>query len=218
MMRRLGYYEENITAYHLTNIRDLSTIKKNQRKRNVHLSCFTKGGYELARLPSQPNVLVVLQGDSVIKGDTDIWTVVSERGRRWLDVRDRVDKKLTFLVNGVIQKTFNQLHIQVDAYKISPKELQELIEAQSKSTQKSLYGLFLRNTEEMINRDYVVLNNYLRNAAKMSYNEVVLDKYTVQGVYTLPHYTGSEALTVIKELHLDYLGEISFDEIKKIGS
>ena len=65
MMDRLGYSEDGKTAYHLTNFqKHFNDMVKGQNKKG-QISCFTKGGFELTRIPSQPDVLVKLQGKMV---------------------------------------------------------------------------------------------------------------------------------------------------------
>lgn len=66
-MKRLGYSQEGVKSFHLTNEVHLETLK-NISKTNAQISTFTVGGPELARLPSQPNCLTVLTGTEVIRG------------------------------------------------------------------------------------------------------------------------------------------------------
>ena len=134
MLDRLGYVEDNLEVYHLTNQRDLENLVKHQNKRS-QISCFTSGGYELARLPSQPNVLLKLKGKAIIKGEKDLWSLVSVKGRRWLDQDARIKgNKITFGINGILQKIANNLGIDVDMYKISNSDLEKLINSLDKKT------------------------------------------------------------------------------------
>jgi hypothetical protein len=216
MMKRLGYYLEGEQAYHLTNSKHLEEMLKSQNKRNQHLSCFTTGGFELSRLPSQPNVLLLLEGDTVIGGETDIWTQVSERGRRWLDVRDRPGaKKLTFYINGVLQKVSDMIGLDIDVYKMKPKELLNVIEGLSKNKSKQFYMIYLKEMEAMLNRQYKELNYYLKNAAEMSYNEVILDRWKILEVWSID-WDRLEVQKFCKDNNIGYGGVIMSRDFNKL--
>jgi hypothetical protein len=191
LMKRLGYYQEDVEAYHVTNTRDLWSMADKQNKIKNHISCFTKGGPELARLPSQPEVLLKLQGDSIIEGKTDIWSLVSVRGKRWLDIKDRPGaKKLEKYVEGVIEKTFKSIGIILPSKYDYQLVLDEL-SVMSKSESKEFYKIYLREMESMLNKSYKELNLYLRTAADMSYNEVILTKWKILEVQCLENEIGA---------------------------
>lgn len=217
LMRRLGYFESDVKAYHLTNSIHLPEMKKNQKKRNAQLSCFTKGGPELARIPSQPNVLLLLQGDSLIKGETDIWTIRSVRGRRWLDIRNRKlttgdAKKLTKYMSGVLQSTADVYGIDIDAYKSSPDEIFKIIQSQGSLM---MYKTYLTKLESMLNKEYKLLNEYLRTAAEMKYNEVILDNWKMLEIYSVD-FESPATLDIINKLNVPYKGIITQKEISKL--
>jgi hypothetical protein len=217
MMRRLGYYLEDEQAYHLTNSKNLPDMLKAQGKRNNHISCFTKGSHELSRLPSQPNVLLLLEGDTVIGGETDIWSLTSERGRRWLDVRDRPGaKKLTFYINGVLQKVAGMIGLDIDVYKMKPEELQETIENLDKSEAKQFYLTYLREMENMLNLHYKELNTYLRSAAEMGYNEVILDKWKILEAWSVD-WERPEVQKFCEDNNIGYGGVIMSRDFTKLA-
>jgi hypothetical protein len=192
MMKRLGYYQEDQEVYHVTNSRDLWGMADKQNKRKNHLSCFTKGGPELVRLPSQPNVLLRLIGDTIIEGETDIWTLTSWRGKRWLDIRGRKGaEKLELYVSGVLQKVFDYWDFGIDVYRAKPAEMSEAIYTLSKSESKEFYKMYLREMENMLNKSYKELNKYIRSAAGMSYNEVILTKWKILEVWCIEHEVGA---------------------------
>ncbi len=223
LMRRLGYYEEDVMAWHLTNVMHLNEMVKQQNKRNTHLSTFTVSGPELARLPSQPNVLLKLKGDSVIGGDTDLWTNRGPRGRRWLDIRDRKltkgdSKKLTFHVSGVLQKIFNEYQIDIDVAKSTTGEILSKIRDYRELNKKDItriYKKYLEGMEKMLNREYKELNKYLRGAAEMEYNEVVLTKWKIVEVYSID-YESPSVVSIINKLNLPYKGVISIRDIPSL--
>jgi hypothetical protein len=157
-----------------------------QNKRKNHISCFTKGGPELARLPSQPEVLLKLQGDSVIEGETDIWTLVSVRGKRWLFIRSgMIFSKLEKYVEGVIEKSFRTVGLDIDGSDDNLVEFE--LDNMTPKEFKTFYKIYLREMENMLNRSYKELNKYLKNASDMSYNEIILTKWKILEVYCLDH-------------------------------
>jgi len=204
MMDRLGFLEKDTEAFHVTNSEHLDEMSKNQNKKK-QISCFTKGGPELARLPGQPNVLLLLEGTSVVTGETDIWTLVSTRDRRWLDINPDKHSKLNFLIKGVLQSVVNKIEYDIDIYKTNPKELTKLIEQLNNKQKVQLYRLYLTEMEAMLNRNYKELIKYLKNAADMQYNEVVLTKWQMIQGWCL----GYEQLSTVQkfnDLGISYMG------------
>ncbi len=217
MMKRLGYYQEKVQAYHLTNKFHLENTIENQNKRQTHLSCFTKGGPELARLPSQPNVLLLLEGDSVIEGKTDIWTTVSWRGKRWLDIRGRKGaEKLEFYVKGVLQKLSDQWEFGIDVYKQSPGYLEDEIDKLSKSESIVFYKQYLTEMERMLNRNYKTLNKYLKTAAEMKYNEIVLTKWKILQAWCVD-YDRPDIIIILEKNKIPYSGVIKTGDFSKLS-
>jgi hypothetical protein len=223
MMKRLGYFQDNIEAWHLTHMKYLPEMVKNQNKKKRHISAFTKGSYELARLPSQPDILLKLQGDAVIEGDTDLWSTTSVRGKRWLDIKGRLAAdKLEFHMKAVLQKTLDAMQIQFNIYKQSSSDLEQILSNLSPKEFKKFYFLYLKNTEDMLNKQYKYLNKYLQTAAEMKYNELILDNWKILEIYSLPHnsdteYSLKQKLSKLNLPHDIYAGEISYSDIAKIG-
>lgn len=190
MMGRLGYSVDNVSVYHLTNIRHLEELVKIQKTKK-QISAFSRGGPELARLPSQPNILVRLIGTEIISGDSDIWTLVDTNGRRWINQNDRVDGKLTFIINGIIQKIFSSPRdaskmSPKDVSKMSPKELQDFIDGLSNQSKSEIYADYIDSVERYIDQGgYKDLQNYLRKASNLSYNEIILSNFRIIDVRSL---------------------------------
>ena len=216
MMKRLGYYQEDQEVYHLCNINDFPGIIKNQNKRKVHLSCFTQGSHALSRLPSQPNILIKLQGDTVIEGSTDIWTTVSWRGKRWLDIRGRPNaQKLELYVSGVLQKVLDYWEFDIDVYRAKPAVVSDAIKSLSKSESIEFYKMYLREMENMLNRSYKELNKYLKSAADMGYNEVVLTKYKILEVQSVD-WDRPEVISLCDKYNISYSGVINSRDFNKL--
>lgn len=219
MMDRLGYSVDNRSVYHLTNIKHLEELVKIQNTKK-QISTFSKGGAELARLPSQPNILVRLLGTEIISGSSDIWTLPDTNGRRWIDQTDRVENnKLTFMINGMIQKIFslyNVLENSEDVTKMSPKELQNFIDNLSNQTKSKIYAEYIDRMERYIDQGgYKELQHYLKNASNLSYNEVILSNFKIIDVRALDI---ESPLIVSKcaELSLVYSGVFSSRELKNL--
>jgi len=80
MMYDLGYSEDNVIAFHMTNEKDIpSNISK-----KAQLSCFRNPSLELTKLPSFPNIILKVKGRMLIKGSSDIYTFIDKNGRRWI--------------------------------------------------------------------------------------------------------------------------------------
>jgi len=222
MMERLGFVDDNADVYHLTNIKELSTLKQNQNTRN-QISAFTKGGPELQRLPSQVNILVKLRGRSIIEGTSDIWSLVDTKGRRWLDQTHRVPgNKLSFNINGILQKLFRTFDIQFidnekekDISNIKAPELKQRIDSLPQSKQVKFYREYLRAMENYLNRGYKDLVDYLEKASDLSYNEIIFSHFNILYVQSID-FTSEHITKEIENLGLVDRGVITIKEIIKI--
>ncbi|MCD6435241.1 MAG: hypothetical protein J7L15_02455 [Clostridiales bacterium] len=210
MLDRLGYSENDKIAYHLTNFdKYFEDIYKNQGKKG-QISCFTRGGFELSRVPSQPNILIKLKGKMIIGGNTDIWTVTSSRGVRWLDQDSRIkDNKLSFNIEGILRKLSKNYNIDFDELDIGIVNL-------SKKDQVSFYRDYMKAIERYLDQGgYKELNAYLKNAADMSYNEVIMERIEILEVSCVE----IEQDYIIDKLNLmkvTYGGLKNYHDIKKI--
>jgi len=186
MMKRLGYSYSGEKAFHLTNSRHLSGLAKIQGTKN-QLSTFTVGGPELVRLPSQPDCMVELLGTEVIRGKSDIWTTVDKDGMRWINhnVQERSTKyKLTFMIDGILTKLLKEFGVDFNAEQQPSSEVLKAIK-QVKDTKK-FHKAYFKSIESWVDAGgYKEFQNYLDTAAEMKYNEVVLTKFKITGVYSL---------------------------------
>lgn len=214
MMDRLGYSYES-EAYHMSNAQFLPNLKKLQGSKK-QLSCFTKGGPELMRLPSNPNVLLKLEGNLVIGGESDIWTLPDAQGRRWLDIQntDPDGLKMRKFFQGFAEKIISDLGYDLGNDRLLFSELRYIIEQMKPKDRSSLYKQYIDKIESWIDKGgYKTLNNYLKNQKPFLYNEVVLNKFKVIGVYSVE---GNDKEMEIKAQGFKYLGVISKTEIAKI--
>jgi len=185
MMKRLGYSYTGETALHLTNDRHLDGLKKIQKSK-AQLSTFTIGGPELVKLPSQPNCILELKGTEVIRGKHDLWTSVDKNGMRWINhnVAERSTKfKLTFSIDGIITTLLKKFGVDFNTEQ-QPADL--VLKELKKVDEAKFYKAYLKAIESWIDSGgYKEFQKYLDNSAEMKYNEVVLTKFVIKGVYSL---------------------------------
>jgi len=218
MMDRLGFLEKDQLAYHVTNFEYLKELASNQHKKK-QISCFTKGGPELLRLPSQPNILMMLKGTTVIKGKTDIWTLVSTRDRRWLDINPKgyagaKADKLLFLVQGVLNSVAKRADIFVDAYGDSSL-IKQTIDNLPGKQKIILYKSYLQEMENMLNKHYKVLIAYINDAAEWDYNEVILTRWEIMDVWCI-EYDDNVTTHLLNKLNLPFAGVMSKRDLKDL--
>lgn len=210
MMKRLGYYWEDIDVYHVTNSTHLDDMVKNQKK-NKQISTFSRGGPELARLPSLPDILLKLNGDEVIKGDSDIWTLVDQENRRWLDIkRDTAGLKLRKFLVSLVQKAFDTAGVQakIEESPNSDTEAFKVVEGMTGKQKYIFYKTYIDEVERFLDSSgYKYLNKYLDGLQEFQYNEIILNKWQIQELWCIesesPHIVSKCA-----KLGLTYRGVI----------
>lgn len=214
MMDRLGY-SYNSEAYHMSNAQFLANLKKLEGSKK-QLSCFTKGGSELMRLPSNPNILLKLDGNVVIGGNSDIWSLPDNQGRRWLDIQNNNSdsaKMRTFL-QGFAEKIIINLGYEIN-YKVSNNELKNIIDSMTSKDRSLLYRQYIDKVESWIDKGgYKMLSKYLKSLDQFEYNEVVLNKIKILGAYSIEGYNKENE---IKSEGIKYLGVISKNDISNIS-
>ncbi len=210
MMDRLGYSQEDKIAYHLTNYdKYFDSIVKNQGKKG-QISCFTKGGFELTRIPSQPNILIKLKGKMIIDGDKDLWTLTSSRGVRWLDQDSRVrGNKLSFNIEGILRKLAKN-------YSLDFEDLAPEIITLSAKDQVKFYRDYLKAVERYLDQGgYKDLNDYIKKSAQMSYNEVIMEKVQILDVSCV-QIEQDYIVKELSEMNITYAGVVDYHDIKNI--
>jgi hypothetical protein len=194
LMKRLGYYYDDIEAYHALNIKNFHNLVKDQNTRK-HLSCFTKGDHRITSLPSKPEIIAKLQGDEVISAEGDLWTFVDSNKRRWIQIKQDypAGKKLRFMIKGII----SNIPVELDNKRKFLKE-------------------YLIRIEQFLNQNYKLLNDYLKELQKydMGYNEVVLTRYKILGVYSLKKDQLAQELC--QQYDIPYLGHLNSSDIKNL--
>ena len=81
---------------------------------------------------------------------------------------------------------------------------------------KKFYFVYLKNLESTLNKVYKELNLYLKSAADMGYNEVILTKWKIQEVQSVD-WDRSEVIELCDQYNISYSGVImsrDFDKLK----
>ncbi len=217
MMDRLGYLFPDVKAFHLTNHRHLKNLKSIQKKKS-QISCFTKGSYELARLPSQPNCLVHIEGDEIISGASDIWSLTDTHNRRWIDQYKRLkNNKMTFMIDGYLNKMLFDYDENINVEKMKPRELQKFIEELPSADRAKVYKDYHDNIEKYIDGGgYRSLNSYLKNSALLKYNEIIMNNIKIIYVKSID-FDRPEVQVSCEKLNLEYDGFITSSELSIIN-
>lgn len=211
MMDRLGYsYEEE--AYHMTSAHYLDGLKNIQHSKK-QISAFTQGSNELMKLPSNPNVLVKLEGTIVIDAASDMWTSIDKQGRRWINLEPKSKKngtefseKLAFNIDGIQSKIKKSL-----GYDVKTK-----IEDMNKSDRNKMYKTYIDEVEDYLqNGGYKLLSKHLNSNITYGYNEVILNSFTIIGAYSLENDTQKSE---IENTGIPYLGVFPLSNLNKIGN
>jgi hypothetical protein len=169
LMDELGYLEEDVIAYHVTNERHLPGLIKNQKK-DYPISTFTRGGGDLLTLPSQPNIVVKLKGDALITGASDIWTLVDENGMRWINQDGKEKTKLSFFISGIINSLLRKRGLNT-VYEV--KDV------------KKFYKEYVDKLLDYLDHGgYRELNKFLNNKSKR-YNEIILTNFVILKVSSI---------------------------------
>lgn len=155
MMNDLGYAEDDIEAYHMTNTNDIP----DKITRKSQLSTFTKPSLELTKLPSNPDIVLKVKGRMLLKGSSDIYTYLDVNGRRWIKLDYRREN---------MTKESKQLHF--------------MIKSISKSNSGMEY--YRKLVQYLDDGGYKLLNIHLKTVT-FKYNELVLDRVQVLGYYSL---------------------------------
>lgn len=225
MMDRLGYSYEDENLYHLTNFNDLENLKKIQ-KTNKSISCFTKGGKELAVLPSQPNVLVELSGNVLIESDFDMWTFLDKQGRRWIDINSgklqsltKNTKSLIFRLEGIRNKVIKSVtNILTDDDLEYSKTIENKLNELNKKDKAIIVKKYMDEVEKFLDGGgYKLLNTHFKENKSFDYNEVVVNKIDITGVYSIDVSGLKITKDDIENIKLKYLGNKTFREIINLG-
>jgi len=215
VMDRLGYkYESNM--FHATDVRGLKNLIKLQGKKK-QISAFTKGGTNLlTKIVIKPEFIVVLEGDIVLEGESDLWTHLEQGGRRWLSFRPgdskEGDKLKAMLISSLKDKIFKLGYESIEDENSDTHTI-ETISYMMKKDRGVLIKWYHQMAERLIEKNYKLLNAHLKNNTEgLNYNEVVTNNIKIKGVYTL----GLASKKPIEDLGLKYLGVVEQSDLSAL--
>ncbi len=228
MMERLGFLEDNFTAYHATTLKHLKGLSKiGKTKKGV--SAFSKGlGSVINNIVIEPEVLAKITGDKLLGADQDFFTYIDKQGRRWFKVRgDKGMSIATALKSKVIKAIDKMLDLELDDYEFdlyvdgSGDEftLKNLRKQLSGSQKNELIRMYYDNAEAVIDnsRYFKIIQQHLKDASYLKHDELVMNNFKVEGVWGLDGYRAiavEDLKEQIEKMGYKYLGHIHKEDIK----
>jgi len=215
MMEELGYYQGNKKAYHISDLKWLKELKKLENKPN-QISCFTKGGRDIVDLPilkqSSNSILILLEGNAVIEGKSDLWTAVDKNGKRWLITSTfESGKKLNFFILGIVKKILKKYGYNGET---NSQEMENFLNNINKT--KEIYKLYIEKLTDFLDEGgYKYLNDFLNSNIIYDYNEVVMDYIKILEVYTI-NGLEEEIEKECKKLKIPYKGIIEYEKLTNL--
>ena len=217
VMDRLGYKYDS-KMFHATDYKGLKNLIKLQGTKK-QISAFTKGGTNLlTKIVVKPVFIVVLEGDIVMEGDSDLWTLLEVGGRRWLNFRPgdskEGDKLKAMMVSSLKNKIYKMGYEAIDDAK-TDAEVIEVIAYMMKKDKGALIKWYHEMSERTIEKNFKLLNAHLKNNTEnINYNEVVTNNIKIKGVYVLND--SPYDINKVKESKLKYLGIIDQTELNTL--
>lgn len=217
VMDRLGYKYDSY-MYHATDFQGLENLKKLQGSKK-QISAFTKGGTNLlSNIVVQPKFIVALEGDIIIEGESDLWTLLEKGGRRWLSFRPgdskEGDQLKKMLLSALIDKVYDMGYESIED-EDTESHIIETISYMMKKDRGVLIKWYHQMAERLIERNFKLLNKHLKNNNdNLNYNEVVTNNIKIIGVYALS--SDPYSVNKIEQAGLKYLGIVSQSELSSL--
>jgi hypothetical protein len=236
--KSLGFGRDTI-AFHATTIEhlgDLPSLGKSKKQ----ISTFTKGlGSLIGSISVHPDVVAKLDGRSVIDFEFDIFSHPDPDGRRWIGTRG--SNKSEFLQDAIntkpINLMFDLLHEQQESIPFQkPKFLDELIDNDTLyvemfnklngKNKAKVIQLYISNVTNLVTKDMYkkIVMEIISGSNKQlgSYDEVIMNKFKVLGVYSIEagryKFDTSMAQYDIEKLGLKYLGHITKEDFRNFSN
>jgi len=228
----LGFGRDTI-AYHATTIEHLSSLSK-LGKTKKQISTFTHGlGSLLNAISVKPDVVAKLEGHSVIDFEFDIFSHPDKDGRRWIGIdsnnkskflKEAINTKPINLMFDLLQKQSEQIPFQknefIDELIINSALYIEVFNKLNGKNKSKVIQLYISNVANLMKKDMFkditleIIKGSNKNVG--SYNEVILNKFKVLGVYSVENgrytYDTSMAQYDVEKQGYKYLGHIRKDE------
>jgi hypothetical protein len=240
IIQSLGFGERKI-VFHATNLKHLKDLKKTGRTKKP-ISTFTRGLETLlyGGMAVNPDVIARLEGTAVMEYEGDAYSQPDHQGRRWVPTHGA--QKSKFLQDALMTKPIELMWkfldddiVRTDTNKIvnTFDEFYNLVRYDDfyfervfngyltgKEKQKVI-ALYIANAENLMsNTMYSKIVNQLLTRDDSGFDEVIMNKFKVLGVYSISHgkfnFKHNDAKEVIEGLGYKYLGHIPEDEFKKV--
>jgi hypothetical protein len=234
----LGFGKDTV-AFHATTIGHLKGLPK-LGKTKKQISAFTKGlGSLINSISVRPDVVAKIEGRSVIDFDFDIFSHPDPDGRRWIGTRGSI--KSNFLQEAINTKPINLM------YDLLMEQQEDISHTKTEFLDVMLFDDFLyKRMFEMLNgkNKSEVIRLYISNVNKLvknkmykdiileiisdsnkktgSYDEVIMNKFKVIGVYSVEagryKFDTSMAQYDIEKAGLQYLGHVKQEEFNNFNT
>jgi len=209
----------------LGNMKKLSKSKK-------QISTFTRGlGSLIGSISLLPEVVVKLEGNSVIDFDFDIFSHPDPQGRRWINSRghtksnflqEAMNKKVIDLMlemTGKIDQDFRKYLFDSSKYvslfnELTGKQKSEVIKLYIDNVTSLMTNTMYANiTKEILADPYRKIGTY---------DEIIMNQFKILGVYSIESgrfkYDQSMAQYQIEKMGFKYLGHISQDDFRNFST
>lgn len=226
--KALGYGRD-VIAYHATTIEHLKNLTK-IGKTKKQISAFTHGlGSLLGSISVKPDVVAKLKGRSVINFSFDIFSHPDKDGLRWIGTRG--NRKSNFLQEAINTKVINLMIKYTDnKYKFDDifyddTNYQNIFNELTNKQKYDIIKLYFSNINHLMeNKMYVnIVHEIITGSDKKigSYDEIILNKFTVLGVYSVENgryaFNTSTARRDIEQQGYKYLGHIDREDFNSFG-
>jgi hypothetical protein len=228
----LGFGDKKV-VFHATTLEHLKNLKKTGKSKKA-ISTFTRGLHGLvfyAGMSVNPDVVAKLEGNAIIEFESDAFSHPDKQGRRWINTRG--SKKSKFLQDALMNKTIRMIY---DFLGLKDEEDYEKFynnmryndeffrynfnKLTNKQKQKVI-AFYIANAENLMsNTMYSKIVNDLIMRDKDPYNEILMNKFKVLGVYSIEYgkfkFNHENAQSIIEDMGYKYLGHIPKSEFKNV--
>jgi len=232
----------NLTqTFHATDLDHLKNLKKTGRSKKT-ISTFTKGLNKLIHggMALDPDVVAKLEGNAMMEFEGDAFSHPDTQGRRWINTIRASKSK--FLQDALMTKPIaemwkfldddivkNDLGKTIDTYDKFFYEMmsdgtlfQRVFNNQLSGKEKQkVIALYVSNAENLMsNTMYSKIVNDLLKRNESGFDEIIMNKFKVLGVYSIENgkfkFSHDTAKERIEDIGYKYLGHISKDEFKNV--
>ena len=229
ILKSLGFENKKTTAYHATGLEFLKQLKKMERT-DKPISTFTKNLWSVVNgISTRPDIIVKLEGTSILDYKGDIFSHPDTTGRRWIKTRgiDKSDFLQHSLNDKIIKEILNHTNsdISIDDMIYDDNEYKKEFSRLNKKEQEKIIKLYISHAEDIMNKKMfsnIVLELLNARSGRYNHNEILMTNFKILGVYSIENgiyaFNKFSAKEDIEEHGFKYLGHIdkSIREIQYI--